>query len=83
MAKKTQTYTAQKVDRLDGTKNSDILLVRVSVYSFFVIMNIASKKHISTKSNIIVTFLTFNHAPPYKPYLNNQKSDVLFSLLSV
>lgn len=64
MAKKTQTYTAQKVDRLDGTKNSDILLVRVSVYSFFVIMNIASKKHISTKSNIIVTFLTFNHAPP-------------------
>jgi len=61
MAKKTQTYKAQKVDRLDRTKNSDIILVRVSVYSFFVIMNIASKRHISTKGNIIVTFSIFNH----------------------
>ncbi len=61
MAKKTQTYKAQKVDRLDRTKNSDIILVRVSVYSFFVIMNIASNRHISTKGNIIVTFSAFNH----------------------
>lgn len=63
MAKKTQTYKAQKVDRLDRTKNSDIILVRVSVYSFFVIMNIASKRHISTKGNIIVTFSAFSHNP--------------------